>query len=68
MRVRRFSPTERFRGKLSVVVEFPLSGLDMSPFAAAAPPARALYNLYAVSNHSGQCTLAKHNYNSPCGY
>ncbi|CAH2211268.1 jg22862, partial [Pararge aegeria aegeria] len=48
-----FSPTERFRGKLSVLVEFPLSALDMSPFAAA--PTHAVYNLYAVSNHSGGC-------------
>lgn len=54
LHLKRFSPTERFRGKLSVVVEFPLTGLDMSPLAASttAPPA-ATYNLYAVSNHSG---------------
>nr|XP_032525518.1 ubiquitin carboxyl-terminal hydrolase 37-like [Danaus plexippus plexippus]XP_032525519.1 ubiquitin carboxyl-terminal hydrolase 37-like [Danaus plexippus plexippus]XP_032525520.1 ubiquitin carboxyl-terminal hydrolase 37-like [Danaus plexippus plexippus]XP_032525521.1 ubiquitin carboxyl-terminal hydrolase 37-like [Danaus plexippus plexippus]XP_032525522.1 ubiquitin carboxyl-terminal hydrolase 37-like [Danaus plexippus plexippus] len=51
LHLKRFSPTERFRGKLSVVVEFPLSGLDMSPFAAS--PTHATYNLYAVSNHSG---------------
>ncbi|XP_045769932.1 ubiquitin carboxyl-terminal hydrolase 15-like [Maniola jurtina] len=51
LHLKRFSPTERFRGKLSVVVEFPLNGLDMSPFAAA--PTHATYNLYAVSNHSG---------------
>ncbi|CAG9135075.1 unnamed protein product [Plutella xylostella] len=49
--LKRFSPTERFRGKLNVVVEFPLSQLDMSPHAATRQP--ALYNLYAVSNHSG---------------
>ncbi|XP_052738697.1 ubiquitin carboxyl-terminal hydrolase 37 isoform X1 [Bicyclus anynana] len=52
LHLKRFSPTERFRGKLSVVVEFPLSALDMSPFAAA--PTHATYNLYAVSNHSGE--------------
>ncbi|XP_039752821.1 ubiquitin carboxyl-terminal hydrolase 2-like isoform X3 [Pararge aegeria] len=51
LHLKRFSPTERFRGKLSVLVEFPLSALDMSPFAAA--PTHAVYNLYAVSNHSG---------------
>lgn len=54
--LKRFSPTERFRGKLSVLVEFPLSGLDLAPFAAKGapphPPPR--YSLYAVSNHSGQ--------------
>ncbi|XP_049883711.1 uncharacterized protein LOC126379127 isoform X1 [Pectinophora gossypiella] len=50
--LKRFSPTERFRGKLNVLVEFPLTGLDMSPFAATRGP-QAIYNLYAVSNHSG---------------
>ncbi|XP_046975762.1 ubiquitin carboxyl-terminal hydrolase 24-like [Vanessa cardui] len=67
LHLKRFSPTERFRGKLSVVVEFPLSGLDMSPFAAA--PTHATYNLYAVSNHSGTTysghytAYCKHPYN-----
>ncbi|CAH0404396.1 unnamed protein product [Chilo suppressalis] len=54
--LKRFSPTERFRGKLNVLVEFPLTGLDMSPYAATSggnnSPA-PVYNLYAVSNHSG---------------
>ncbi|XP_072948645.1 uncharacterized protein [Epargyreus clarus] len=53
LHLKRFSPTERFRGKLSVLVEFPLNSLDMSPFAAAPAPQAAMYNLYAVSNHSG---------------
>lgn len=52
LHLKRFSPQERFRGKLNVLVEFPLSGLDMSPYAAA-PGTRSFYNLYAVSNHSG---------------
>ncbi|RVE52232.1 hypothetical protein evm_003151 [Chilo suppressalis] len=55
--LKRFSPTERFRGKLNVLVEFPLTGLDMSPYAATSggnnSPA-PVYNLYAVSNHSGE--------------
>ncbi|KAJ8706411.1 hypothetical protein PYW08_011037 [Mythimna loreyi] len=50
--LKRFSPTERFRGKLNVLVEFPLNNLDMSPYAATRG-APAVYNLYAVSNHSG---------------
>ncbi|XP_053621781.1 ubiquitin carboxyl-terminal hydrolase 37-like isoform X2 [Plodia interpunctella] len=49
--LKRFSPTERFRGKLNVLVEFPLSNLDMGPYAANRQ--NAVYNLYAVSNHSG---------------
>ncbi|KRT81449.1 Peptidase, partial [Oryctes borbonicus] len=32
--LKRFSPTERFRGKLSVTVDFPLEGLDMSNYSA----------------------------------
>ncbi|XP_045528631.1 ubiquitin carboxyl-terminal hydrolase 2-like isoform X2 [Pieris brassicae] len=52
LHLKRFSPTERFRGKLSVVVEFPLTGLDMSPLSAN-KTSSAVYNLYAVSNHSG---------------
>ncbi|XP_026331558.1 ubiquitin carboxyl-terminal hydrolase 2-like isoform X3 [Hyposmocoma kahamanoa] len=52
LHLKRFSPTERFRGKLNVLVEFPLTGLDMSPYAAARQ-ASPVYNLYAVSNHSG---------------
>lgn len=52
LHLKRFSPTERFRGKLNVLVEFPLNGLDMSPYAANKGQ-EATYNLYAVSNHSG---------------
>ncbi|XP_018565398.1 ubiquitin carboxyl-terminal hydrolase 2 isoform X1 [Anoplophora glabripennis] len=50
--LKRFSPTERFRGKLNVTVDFPIEGLDMSNYAADnIAPCR--YNLYAISNHSG---------------
>ncbi|XP_044260746.1 ubiquitin carboxyl-terminal hydrolase 2 isoform X2 [Tribolium madens] len=50
--LKRFSLAERFRGKLSVTVDFPLEGLDMSNYAADnITPCR--YNLYAISNHSG---------------
>ncbi|RZC42441.1 ubiquitin carboxyl-terminal hydrolase 4 [Asbolus verrucosus] len=50
--LKRFSLAERFRGKLSVTVDFPLEGLDMSHYAADhVTPCR--YNLYAISNHSG---------------
>lgn len=50
--LKRFSPTERFRGKLNVTVDFPLENLDMSNYAADnVTPCR--YNLYAISNHSG---------------
>ncbi|KAK0166914.1 hypothetical protein PV327_004381 [Microctonus hyperodae] len=50
--LKRFSPTERFRAKLSVLVDFPLMGLDLSAFTA--PGVRGCtYNLYGVANHSG---------------
>ncbi|ERL85752.1 hypothetical protein D910_03167 [Dendroctonus ponderosae] len=52
--LKRFSPLERFRGKLNTLVEFPLEGLDLTPYASEAqsgPSPR--YNLYAVSEHSG---------------
>lgn len=51
--LKRFSPTERFRGKLSVIIDFPLNGLDLSPYAATTGHNDCQYNLYAISNHSG---------------
>ncbi|KAF5291739.1 hypothetical protein FQA39_LY14227 [Lamprigera yunnana] len=51
--LKRFSPTERFRGKLSVVIDFPLENLDMRNYAAENSPSECRYNLYAISNHSG---------------
>ncbi|KZC14564.1 PREDICTED: uncharacterized transmembrane protein DDB_G0289901-like [Dufourea novaeangliae] len=50
--LKRFSPMERFRGKLNVTVDFPLTGLDLSAFAAPRVPG-CTYNLYGVANHSG---------------
>ncbi|CAG5103291.1 Similar to USP2: Ubiquitin carboxyl-terminal hydrolase 2 (Gallus gallus) [Cotesia congregata] len=50
--LKRFSPTERFRSKLSVLVDFPLMGLDLSAFAATGVQG-CTYNLYGVANHSG---------------
>lgn len=50
--LKRFSPTERFRGKLNITIDFPLEGLDMKPYAADSVT-ECRYNLYAISNHSG---------------
>lgn len=52
LHLKRFSPTERFRGKLNVTVDFPLTGLDLSSYAASRGPS-CMYNLYGVANHSG---------------
>ncbi|EEB19889.1 ubiquitin carboxyl-terminal hydrolase, putative [Pediculus humanus corporis] len=52
LHLKRFSPTERYRGKLSITVDFPLTNLDLSPYAANKGQG-CTYNLYAISNHSG---------------
>jgi len=49
--LKRFSPTERFRSKLSSTVTFPLTAFDVSRFSDS--PGRCTYSCYAVSNHSG---------------
>jgi len=50
LHLKRFSPTERFRQKLSTVVKFPLSGLSLPCDSSLSP---STYSCYAVSNHSG---------------
>lgn len=50
--LKRFSPMERFRGKLNTLVDFPLTGLDLSAFATPRVQG-CTYNLYGVANHSG---------------
>ncbi|XP_044740737.1 ubiquitin carboxyl-terminal hydrolase 2-like isoform X2 [Chrysoperla carnea] len=52
LHLKRFSPNERFRGKLTTLIDFPLQNLDLSAFAANRGTS-SVYNLYAVSNHSG---------------
>lgn len=52
--MKRFSQ-ERFGRKLTTLVDFPIRSLDLTDFAAegATIGRRVLYDLYAVSNHSG---------------
>ncbi|KAL5019637.1 hypothetical protein ScPMuIL_002529 [Solemya velum] len=52
LHLKRFSQ-ERYSRKISTHVEFPVTNLDMSEFAAEGVSQPAIYNLYAVSNHSG---------------
>ncbi|XP_050712880.1 ubiquitin carboxyl-terminal hydrolase 2-like isoform X2 [Eriocheir sinensis] len=52
LHLKRFSPLERWRGKLSCTVEFPLEGLDLSKFASSSSTS-PYYNLIGVANHSG---------------
>lgn len=53
LHLKRFQTTNSYK-KLSTLVEFPLTNLDMSPFLAKSvigSPRR--YDLYAISNHNG---------------
>ncbi|KAF0288994.1 Ubiquitin carboxyl-terminal hydrolase 2 [Amphibalanus amphitrite] len=60
--LKRFSPQERFRGKLNTTVDFSVNGLDLSPYSAGQTPCR--YSLYGVANHSG--TLLSGHYTAHC--
>lgn len=53
LHLKRFGPNDRFRHKLGQPVDFPITGLDLSPFSESAGNQITNYNLYAVSNHSG---------------
>lgn len=52
--LKRFSPSEKYRAKLTTTVDFPLYNLDLSQFAVNSNQSQnCVYNLYGVSNHSG---------------
>lgn len=63
LHIKRFKGLNRTHYKLSSNVSFPLHGLNLAPFSTAAPLGKAashsdrsapgLYDLYAVSNHTG---------------
>ncbi|XP_029304501.1 LOW QUALITY PROTEIN: ubiquitin carboxyl-terminal hydrolase 2-like [Cottoperca gobio] len=52
LHLKRFSDSNIRTSKLSTYVNFPLKELDLREFASESSE-RAVYNLYAVSNHSG---------------
>uniref|UniRef100_A0A669CNV0 Ubiquitin carboxyl-terminal hydrolase n=1 Tax=Oreochromis niloticus TaxID=8128 RepID=A0A669CNV0_ORENI len=52
LHLKRFSDSNVRASKLSTYVNFPLKDLDLREFASE-PSERPVYNLYAVSNHSG---------------
>ncbi|XP_075549090.1 ubiquitin carboxyl-terminal hydrolase 2-like isoform X2 [Dermacentor variabilis] len=62
LHLKRFSPSERFRAKLNTRIEFPLTNLDLCPYMSNSH--YVMYNLYAVSNHSGS-TYSGH-YTATC--
>jgi hypothetical protein len=41
------------RDKISELVDFPIEGLDLSPYVMGKQPGPHIYDLYAVSEHSG---------------
>jgi len=49
--LKRFSPSDRCRQKLSSTVTFPLTGLNLSRYTDSV--SNSSYNCYAISNHSG---------------
>lgn len=58
LHLKRFSDSNVRASKLSTYVDFPLKDLDLREFAAVSGE-RPVYNLYAVSNHTGN-TLGGH--------
>uniref|UniRef100_A0A3Q3WNL2 Ubiquitin carboxyl-terminal hydrolase n=1 Tax=Mola mola TaxID=94237 RepID=A0A3Q3WNL2_MOLML len=51
LHLKRFSDLNNRASKLSTYINFPLKDLDLREFSSASD--RPVYNLYAVSNHSG---------------
>lgn len=52
--IKRFQYNRMFRDKLDTLVDFPITGLDLSPYVVgSAPDVPLTYDLYAVSNHFG---------------
>lgn len=51
--LKRFSYNRYWRDKIDVPVQFPIEGLDMTPFVIAPGHGKAVYDLIAVSNHYG---------------
>lgn len=53
LHLKRFKEGAYYRSKLSIHVEFPIRTMDLTQFAAEKNVGSTIYNLYAVSNHSG---------------
>ncbi|XP_064399096.1 ubiquitin carboxyl-terminal hydrolase 4-like [Halichondria panicea] len=51
--LKRFSYDKYWRDKLDVLVDFPVSGLDLSSLVRCPDAPEPVYDLYAVSNHFG---------------
>ncbi len=51
--LKRFLYSKWSREKLGTLVEFPVEGLDLSSFVLSKSDKAPIYDLFAVSNHSG---------------
>jgi ubiquitin C-terminal hydrolase len=51
--LKRFYYQGPFRNKIDTFVDFPLMGLDLSPYVEGARPGEYVYDLFAVCNHEG---------------
>ncbi|KFH69872.1 hypothetical protein MVEG_04676 [Podila verticillata NRRL 6337] len=57
IQLKRFSSDGPFKNKIKAMVQYPIQDLDLTkylPKRGSAPPEPAIYDLYAVSNHSGE--------------
>ena len=67
IQLKRFRTTGNYRQKLNYAVQFPLQGLDLTPFVLAPREEGWIYDCFAVVNHSGDLggghytAHAKHN-------
>jgi ubiquitin C-terminal hydrolase len=51
--LKRFTYNRYWRDKIDHMVQFPIEGLDMSPYVIAPGHGKAIYDLTTVSNHYG---------------
>lgn len=51
--LKRFHSARAFSDKIDIVVDFPIEGLDISPFIANPESSNNIYDLIAVDNHYG---------------
>jgi hypothetical protein len=51
--LKRFVYTKNWRDKISTFVDFPLRGLELDPYIVDPNNRGNIYDLYAISNHSG---------------
>ncbi|KAJ1817558.1 hypothetical protein LPJ56_004039, partial [Coemansia sp. RSA 2599] len=51
--LKRFHHSRAWRDKIDVMVDFPLTGLDLTDIVASKPDSELVYDLFAVCNHYG---------------